>query len=92
MHDHTWHLPTPTPSQHTGPGLLGAPGAPAQAPATVDPRHLRRDEAAHALHLSPPRSLLGIPAQGHPLSSGPAPACHPAQVLGDEASDTLLLI
>ncbi|KAB0402352.1 hypothetical protein E2I00_000202, partial [Balaenoptera physalus] len=48
---------------HTGPGLLGAPGAPAQAPAKVDPRHLRRDEAAHALHLSPPRSLLGIPAQ-----------------------------
>lgn len=64
-----------------GPGLLGAPGAPAQAPATVDPVQLWRDEAAHALHLSPPHSLLGIPAQGHPMSSGSAPACHLAQWL-----------
>lgn len=84
MHDHTWYLPTPTPSQHTGPGLLGAPGAPAQAPATVDPMQLWRDEAAHALHLSPPHSLLGIPAQGQPMSSGPALACHLAQVLENE--------
>lgn len=83
--------PSPTPSQHTGPGLLGVPGAPAKAPAKVDPANLWRDENARAQHLSLPRSLPGIPAQGQPMTSGCAAACHPAQVLGDEASDPLLL-
>lgn len=92
MHDHTWHPPMPIPPQHTGPGLLGAPGVPARAPATVEPARLRRDEAARVLHLSPPSNLPGSLAQGQPMSNGPAPACHPAQVHRGEASDTLLLI
>ncbi|ELK17035.1 hypothetical protein PAL_GLEAN10003169 [Pteropus alecto] len=58
----------------------------------VDPVRLWRDEAARVLHLSPPRILLGSRAQGQPMSSGAAVACHPAQVHRDEASDTLLLI
>ena len=75
-----------------GPGLLGAPGALAQAPAMVDPTCLWKDEAARVLHLSPPRSPLGSRAQSQPMSSEPAVACHPAQVHRDKASDALLLI
>lgn len=68
--------------QHMGPGLLGAPGAPARAPAKVDPAHLWRDEAARVLHLNPPQILLGSHAKGQPMSREAAVACHPAQWLG----------
>lgn len=77
--------------QYMGPGLPGALGAPAQAPAMVDPVSLRRHEAAHALHLSPPSSLLGSPAQEQPMSNGAALACHPVQVCEDEAADVGLI-
>lgn len=74
-----------TPSRsapHMGSGLPGAPGALAQAPATVDPKCQRKHGAAHALRLSPPSSPQGSPAQGQPMKSGAALACHPAQWLG----------
>lgn len=87
----TLSIPCPVPPQYTGPGLPGVPGAPAQVPATVDPANLWRYEAARVLHLSRPRSLLEIPARGQTVNSTPAPACHPAQVHRDEASDTLFL-
>lgn len=58
------------------------PWGPAKAPAKVDPANLWRDENARAQHLSLPRSLPGIPAQGQPMTSGCAAACHPAQWLG----------
>lgn len=90
--DHTWCPPTPITPQYTGPGPLGVPGAPARGPATVDPVHLPRDEAASVPHLSPPRNLLGSRARGWTTKPGPAPACHPAQVHGDGAPDTLFSI
>lgn len=87
--DHVYVLPLLP--QYMGPGLPGDLGAPAQAPVVVDPTTLRRNEAAHAPHLSPPRSLLGSPAQEQPTSSGAALACHPVQVCGDETADMGLI-
>jgi hypothetical protein len=72
-----------------GRGLPGAPGAPAQVPAMVDPKSLRRPAAASVLHQSPPSNLPGSHVLDQPMNSGAALLCHPAQVCRDEAAHTL---
>lgn len=68
-----------------GPGHPGAPGTPAQDPALVELKNLRRHEAAHVLHQHLHTSPLGSPAQDQPMSIGAAVAYHLAQVCRDEA-------
>lgn len=69
------------PAPHMGPGHPGAPGAPAQDPALVVLKNLRRHEAAHVLHQHLHTSPLGNPAQDQPMSIRPAVSYHLAQWL-----------
>lgn len=62
-------------------GQPGAPGAPAQDPAWVELKNLRKHEAARVLHQHLPTCPLGNPAQDQPVSIGAALAYHPVQLL-----------
>lgn len=69
-----------------GSGPLGPLGAPARSLVMGEHINLWRDEAVPVLHLRPLHSPQESPAQGQPMNSGLALACHPVQVHGTALS------